>query len=268
MNSVDNSIYQELGSRWYESQDNPVALLRAESQLRNPWIFAKIKTLLGRELSNSQIEILDVGCGGGFLSNYLAKQGYSIHAIDLSESSLQIARKYDETSSVHYSLANAAHLPFKSNTFDVVTAMDFLEHVENPEIYIAEISRVLRPGGVFFFHTFNRNLFSWLLVIKAVEIFVRNTPKNMHILRLFIKPFELKKYCHIAKLEVREMKGLKPNLFNLRVLLGFLKRVVSSEFTFSFTDSLKASYCGYAIKIPTPIGIEPIPPPNGKLGLN
>ena len=248
MNQINNSIYEELGKKWYESQDNPVALLRAESRLRNPWVDSKIREVFGPGINKSQTKILDVACGGGFLSNFLAKDGYPVQGIDLSDGSLHIAREYDETKSVQYTTANASHLPFKNNCFDVVCAMDFLEHIDHPNKMIAEMSRVLRPGGIFFFHTFNRNLISWFLIIKAVEIFVKNTPPNMHILKLFIKPEEMKSYCKQAHLNVKEFIGLKPNLMKIDTLASFLKREVSKDFSFSFTPSLLTSYSGYAIK--------------------
>ncbi len=249
MQQIDNSIYQELGSKWYQAQDNPVALLRAESRLRNPWVNEKIEGILGVSIDKSSTKVLDVGCGAGFLSNYLAQQGYEVHGVDLSDSSLQVARDYDQTSNVRYTVANAASLPFKDNSFDVVTAMDFLEHVEQPKAIIAEMARVLRPGGIFFFHTFNRNFFSWLLIIKAVEIFVKNTPPDMHILRLFIKPQEIEAFCRSSNLQVKEFIGIKPNLFERKSLLSFLKREVAPEFSFCFTPSLLSSYSGYAVKV-------------------
>src|SRR5690606_14398436 len=104
----------------------------------------------------------------------------------------------------------AYHLPFSNESFDVITAMDFLEHVESPDQVIMEFSRVLKPGGMFFFHTFNRNPISWLVVIKLLEWFVKNTPKNMHVINLFIKPRELEEYCLKARIKVFEMKGIAP----------------------------------------------------------
>ncbi|QDE65942.1 hypothetical protein BHS09_02385 [Myxococcus xanthus] len=100
-------------------------------------------------------------------------------------------RYYDGTGSVDYRVADAYVLPFDDGCFDVVTCMDFLEHVEEPARVVAEAARVLAPGGLFFFHTFNRNWLAGLIIIQAVEWFVPNKPDHLHVLRLFITPEEL-----------------------------------------------------------------------------
>jgi 2-polyprenyl-6-hydroxyphenyl methylase/3-demethylubiquinone-9 3-methyltransferase len=243
--SVNNDIYDHLGDRWYTAKDDPVALLRAESRCRNPWIFEAIRI----QLQNPKAKILDVGCGGGFLSNPLAQEGYPVTGIDLSAESLEVARRHDPTASVQYLSANAYALPFENQQFDVVCAMDFLEHVEDPALAIQEMSRVLKPGGLFFFHTFNRNPISAFVVIKLVEWFVKNTPPQMHVSRLFIKPKELKEYCLRSSLEVVEMRGIQPVIFSLAVLRGLFTGVVEDGFSFKFGKSLLTSYCGFAKKV-------------------
>ena len=180
---VDNSIYETYGERWYTAYDDPIALLRAECKAKLPWILERINAK-----AKSQQRILDVGCGAGFLSNQLAKAGHDVTGVDLSACSLEVACRHDETARVKYLTADAYALPFADQSFDIVTAMDFLEHVEDPQKAIAEFARVLRPGGIFFFHTFNRNILAWLIIIKLVEVVVKNTPKHMHILLLSMKP--------------------------------------------------------------------------------
>ena len=146
MEKVNNEIYNAYGDRWYTADDDPVALLRAESKTKTPWILDQIKK---HGLYNSDTKVLDVGCGAGFLSNELAKEGLQVTGVDLSEESLKVAQKYDETKKVHYQTADAYKLPFPDHSFDVLTAMDFLEHVEDPKLVIKEFSRVLKPNGVF-----------------------------------------------------------------------------------------------------------------------
>ena len=240
--SVNNAVYDELGERWYTAQDDPVALLRAESKLRNPWVIQRIHELKG----GKSCRVLDVGCGGGFLSNPLALAGHDVVGVDLSEQSLEVARRYDKSGRVHYQLADAYELPFSAKSFDVVCAMDFLEHVEDPSKAIAEFSRVLKPGGLFFFHTFNRNLLSKLVAIKFVEWFVRNTPDHLHILRLFVRPSELRKFCAQSGLNVLEMRGVRPQLFRWALIPALLKGSVPKDFSFSFSSSLLVGYCGIA----------------------
>jgi len=241
---VNNTIYDHYGVKWYTAYDDPVALLRAESKVKIPWVIKKIKK---HYCNISTLQVLDVGCGGGFLSNALAKHGFNVTAVDLSAESLRVAAEHDETKSVKYLTADAYSLPFAEATFDVITAMDFLEHIENPQEIIKEFSRKLKPGGLFIFHTFNRNFIAALVIIKAVEILVKNTPKNLHVLRLFIKPEELKQYCNQCNLTVLEMTGIKP-VFSSIPLKNIFSGVVPKELCFELTPSLKLSYMGYAEK--------------------
>ncbi len=239
MQKINNDIYDKLGDRWYSAQDDPVALLRAESRVKSPWIAERI--------TNPKAQILDVGCGAGFLSNDLGKLGFDVTGIDLSEDSLRVAGEHDTSKSVKYITADALQLPFADETFDVVTAMDFLEHIEDQKGFIREVARVLKPGGRFFFHTFNRNAVSKFVIIKLVEWFVANTPKHMHVIDLFMKPEEVEKACASNGMAVVELTGIKP-IFSTITLKGLLSRTVPTDFKFELTKSLKLSYLGYAQK--------------------
>lgn len=239
--SINNAFYEDLYEKWYEESSHPVALLRAENQARNPWILQKIK-----ELKGEKCQILDIGCGAGFLTNELARQGHQVTGVDCSESSLLIAQRYDETNSVSYLKKDAFALDFQEKSFDVICAMDFLEHIEDPEQIIKRVSFFLKKGGIFFFHTFNRNFLSWLMVIKAVEWLVPNTPKNMHLYRLFIKPQELKKWLNKAEFELREIYGLAPCFTSSFFWKSLLQRKVDPHFRFKLTPSLASGYLGYS----------------------
>ena len=241
---VNNAIYDTYGDRWYHADDDPVALLRAESKTKTPWIIERIKE---NGLLSPTTRVLDVGCGAGFLSNALAHQGLKVTGVDLSEESLKVAAKYDETKSVQYLAADAYQLPFADASFDVLTAMDFLEHVEHPEQVIKEFSRVLRPGGLFVFHTFNRNPLAHLVIIKFVEWLVKNTPKHLHVIHLFIKPQELATYCDLAGMTSKVMIGIKP-VFSTIPLKSLMTGIVPKTLRFEFTKSLMLSYMGYAVK--------------------
>jgi len=244
LEKVNNEIYNTYGDRWYTAQDDPVALLRAESKTKSPWILEKLKK---HGLLDSSTQVLDVGCGAGFLSNELALHHLNVTGVDLSEDSIRVAQKFDSTKSVKYLAADAYNLPFADQSFDVLTAMDFLEHVDQPAKAIQEFSRVLKPGGIFIFHTFNRNFLAYLVIIKLVEWLVKNTPKNMHVLELFIKPSELAQYCKQADLQTQEMIGIKPQ-FSTIPLKNVWTGVVPLSLRFELTRSLLLSYMGYAIK--------------------
>lgn len=267
--SVNNAFYDTLGDRWYDAYDDPVALLRAEGKLKNPWVMERIRASLygSREIRDiggtgdtvgRPGRILDIGCGAGFLANALAAQGHQVTGIDMSSGSLKVARAKSGaalSSQSHgsrarhaqYRVADAYRLPFRDAAFDAVSALDFLEHVTEPERVIAEAARVLKPGGLFFFHTFNRNRLAWLIVIKGLEWFVRNTPDHMHVLPLFIKPKELEGYCIKAGMQPMEMTGIRPALGRPFWQMLATRRV-PKDFAFRLTPSLNISYLGYARK--------------------
>lgn len=242
MKQINNAFYEELAEKWYTEWMHPIALLRKENEKRNPWIRAIIHEVLGLGR-----EVLDVGCGGGFLMHALANAGHSVIGVDLSLNSLQMAQMMDETKEAHFIHADAHCLPFSDGQFDVVCAMDLLEHVSDPLQVIAEAARVLKRGGLFFFHTFNRNWLSWLIVIKGVEWCVPNTPADMHVYDLFIKPKELKKWCLQEKIEIREIQGLVPKL-SWPFWKSLFKREVDAQFSFRFCPFLTTGYMGYGIK--------------------
>lgn len=241
LNPINNQIYDELGERWYSANDDPVALLRAESRLRNPWVSSRL-----RERHGGSSRVLDIGCGAGFLSNALARDGFEVVGIDASEASVVVARLHDETRKVHYDVGDAVALPYPVASFDAVAAMDFLEHVEDPAAVVAEAARVLRPGGTFFFHTFNRSLLAWLIVVKGVEWFVKNTPPHMHLLRLFVKPAELRSMCANNGLTVIEIHGSTPDIWSRAFLRMLTSGVVSPKFRFKNTASTLLGYTGFA----------------------
>src|SRR5690606_10990063 len=166
---------------------------------------------------------------------------------DLSPESLKVAQQHDASGRVVYQQADAYRLPFPEQSFDVVTNLDFLEHVEDPQAIIAECARVLKPGGLFFFHTFNRNLLCYLVVIRLVELMVKITPKNMHVLRLFITPEELTHYCAQAGLNVLEITGVRP-VFSSFLDRDLLFRKVPPTVRFGLTPSTMFSYMGVALK--------------------
>ncbi len=241
LSGINNTFYDTLGEQWETASDHPIALLRSENALRNPWIASLIE---------KDDAVLDIGCGAGLLTNDLAIRGvHQVVGIDASGGALKTASLLDTTKSVLYKEAKAEDLPFENNTFDVVCAMDLLEHVEDPKLVIAEAARVLKPQGKFFFHTFNRNLLSYLLVIKGVERFVANTPKNIHVYPLFIKPRELDAMMQAQGLFAKEWKGIRPVIRQTAWWQLIRKGSIRHDFRFRFVKSLATGYCGYAVKI-------------------
>jgi 2-polyprenyl-6-hydroxyphenyl methylase / 3-demethylubiquinone-9 3-methyltransferase len=240
---INNEFYETLQDRWYTAHDHPIALLRAENVLRAKWMTEEIK-----KQKDAGVQILDVACGAGFLSNAFATSGFDVTGIDLSQNSLEVAKRYDRTKTVRYLYANAYELPFADQSFDVVCAMDILEHVEKPQRLIQEASRVLRKDGLFFFHTFNRNFLSYLIVIKGIDWFVKNVPPHMHVYHLFIKPNELSSICLKEQLPIRYLTGFVPCCWNKAFWKMLWTGEVHENYRFKFVNNLSIGYCGYAVK--------------------
>lgn len=242
MSKINNEFYNNLGEKWFNATSHPVALLRAENRLRNPWIISHLKP---------HSSVIDLGCGAGFLTNTLAQKGHTVTGVDISKGSLEQAALSDVTQSVTYLEADVTHVPLPSHSFDTVCAMDLLEHVTNPRAVVQEAARLLKPGGLFFFHTFNRTWLSWLIVIKGVEWCVKNAPPNMHVYNLFIKPKELFSWCQEAGMRVKDARGVGLRWSRWPTWKMVLSHTVPPNLEFCFNNSLRMGYSGFAQLTPS-----------------
>jgi 2-polyprenyl-6-hydroxyphenyl methylase/3-demethylubiquinone-9 3-methyltransferase len=144
-------------------------------------------------------------------------------------------------------MGDAYHLPYGDGALQAACAMDFLEHVDEPGRVLAEAARILQPGGLFFFATFNRNFISWLFGIKGVEWFVKNTPPRLHELSHFIKPSELRAMCEENGLRIKELRGFAPQI-NRAFWRLLVTGVVADDFAFQFVRHTLTGYIGMAVK--------------------
>ncbi len=167
--------------------------------------------------------IVDVGCGGGILTEGLAKQGADVLGIDLSEELIDIADLHGLESGVnaHYQKISAEALAEQQpESFDHVTCMEMLEHVPDPGSIISACATLVKPGGMVFFSTLNRKPKAYLLAIVAAEHVLQMLPKGTHDYKTFIKPSELSQSARAAGLELHGMVGIEYNPFNKRFNLG------------------------------------------------
>lgn len=156
-------------------------------------------------------QVLDVGCGGGILSESMAGLGARVVGIDLAETSLAVARLHllESGLDVDYRHSSVELLAdTMPGEFDVVTCMEMLEHVPDPGSAIEACARLVRPGGSLFFSTINRNPKAYLMAVLGAEYLLRLLPAGTHDYSKFIKPSELAAWCREAGLVVEELTGL------------------------------------------------------------
>ena len=167
--------------------------------------------------------VLDVGCGGGILSESMALKGAHVTGIDLAEKPLKVAKLHQLESGVqvNYRLISAEALAAeRPASFDVVTCMEMLEHVPEPASIVDACAKLVKPGGRVFFSTLNRNPKSYLFAIIGAEYVLNLLPRGTHEYSKFIKPAELAHWCRVSGLEVSGIKGMSYNPITQQYSLG------------------------------------------------
>jgi len=159
---------------------------------------------------------IDIGCGGGLLSEGMAALGARVTGIDLSERALSVARLhlYESGQAVDYRLISAEAMAEETPaSFDLVTCLEMLEHVPDPASTVAACASLVRPGGQVFLSTINRNAKAYMLAVVGAEYVLNLIPRGTHDYTRFLKPAELVRLCRNAGLEVLEIAGLHYNPF-------------------------------------------------------
>lgn len=167
--------------------------------------------------------VLDVGCGGGILSESMYFQGADVVGIDLGEKALNVAKLHqlESGAKVAYQYISVEQLAAEQpGSFDVVTCMEMLEHVPDPSAIVAACGRLVKPGGSVFFSTINRNPKAYLFAVIGAEYVLNLLPKGTHDYAKFIKPSELSSWARQADLNVSGMRGMSYNPITQHYSLG------------------------------------------------
>ena len=216
MNNVDTAEikkFEALAARWWDpaSEFKP---LHEINPLRMNYISQHIN-LAGKR-------VLDIGCGGGILAEAMCQHGAQVTAIDMAEASLSVARLHllESGLDIEYTRDTAENFADEhGNEFDVVTCLEMLEHVPDPASVVSACARLVKPGGLVFFSTINRNPKSYLFAIVGAEYVLNLLPRGTHDYAKFIRPSELAAWARASSLILSDQIGMGYNPLSKRYSL-------------------------------------------------
>jgi 2-polyprenyl-6-hydroxyphenyl methylase / 3-demethylubiquinone-9 3-methyltransferase len=211
----DLTIYDAAADRWWSDDIRWVRTLRNMVPGRLRWF--------DRQIDWADKDVLDLGCAGGFMAEAMARRGARVTGIDPATEAIAAARAHARAGGlrISYDVGMGEALPYDGDAFDAVVCVDVLEHVADLNRVLAEVARVLRPGGVFLFDTINRTLLARLATITIAEDVLRLLPRGTHDPAMFIRPAELRHALQGAGLVPGPMTGLGPRGVNRRLDLTF-----------------------------------------------
>lgn len=204
----DLTIYDDVANHWWSGDIRWVRTLKNLVPARLSWF--------DRHIDWQGKLVLDLGCAGGFMSEALAKRGATVTGIDPAGEAIEAARSHAEAEAIaiSYDVGVGEALPYPDASFDAVVCVDVLEHVHDLNRVMAEVARVLNPGGTFLYDTINRNPLARFATITVAEDILGLLPKGTHDPVMFIKPDELRRAMTGAGLEPGPITGLGPRGIN------------------------------------------------------
>ena len=226
----DLSIYRTYAPNWWDGSQRFLRLLHnlVPARLKH---FDRISGGWRDKI------VLDLGCGGGFMSEALAKRGANVIGVDPSEAAIAAAQDHagQHGLAIDYKVGTGENIPLPDHFVDCVVCVDVLEHVAQLDRVLDEVRRVLKPGGMFLFDTINRTQLAALVIVHLGETVFRLLPRGTHDPAKFIRPTELREELSKRGFDLGELVGLGPRGLNRRL-----------DFTFGRLPSVQIMYMGHA----------------------
>jgi 2-polyprenyl-6-hydroxyphenyl methylase/3-demethylubiquinone-9 3-methyltransferase len=213
------AYYQRLAYQWWDKNGSFWPLHRL-NELRVAYLRQEICQHFGRspeqELPLRGLAIVDIGCGGGILSESMTKLGATVHGIDVVKENISVARQHSAQNNlvIEYSLTTVEALTVRGAEYDVVLNMEVVEHVADLSRFMSQCATLLNTDGIMFVATLNRNFLSWLFAIVGAEYILGWLPRGTHDWRKFVKPAELTQLFAVEGLATRASTGVRINPFN------------------------------------------------------
>jgi 2-polyprenyl-6-hydroxyphenyl methylase/3-demethylubiquinone-9 3-methyltransferase len=219
---------------WWDPH-GPASLLHAMNGQRLRFFLAGI--------GSGGARVLDAGCGGGLVAKGLIDAGMSVVGLDLSVLALGVARRA-AGDGFRPAAGRIERLPFADESFDAIVAPDVLEHIPDLPAAVADLARVLRPGGSLLFDTINRTAWAWVTALWGAERLLGLAPRGTHDWRLFIRPHELDRLLRAAGLARVALTGLRPRIGPRQMASGLLRRRIDTP-RFTTGPGRHVSYLGH-----------------------
>ncbi|GKW12216.1 MULTISPECIES: bifunctional 2-polyprenyl-6-hydroxyphenol methylase/3-demethylubiquinol 3-O-methyltransferase UbiG [Pectobacterium] len=207
--------FEAIASRWWDL-DGEFKPLHRINPLRLGYISRRAEGLFGKK-------VLDVGCGGGILAESMAREGADVTGLDMGAEPLDVARLHALESGITVDYVQEtveAHAHAHPGLYDVVTCMEMLEHVPDPQSVVQACAKLVKPGGHVFFSTINRNAKAWMMAVIGAEYVLKMVPRGTHDIKKFIRPAELMHWVDSTPLREKHITGLHYNPLTDHFKLG------------------------------------------------